>query len=612
MRVTIFNPNSEMGHESERPCRAPGAVGRVTPCAPRLQPVRANFPRRRFPNPLPIAAFLGFFVTTSVFGFNPGFNPIGWLRRGIISGCWICCLLLPLAGRASLAITNVSVVNITPASFSLVWAESGAGTASVAIFSDAGGQTNLAGTLGLEFYPVHTGDPAQTTNAYFSRLSQTSLQQKTAGRGLVLVRLTGCQPATTYYYRLQLTNSLGQQATWPASGPLPSVTTARETSFVLDSRQLVLSLPGVDPSGSVVILSNSNTPSLLAAVAGDGVPGNQVYFSVSDLLDASGSTNFLPLGTQEFTATVLSGSSNLTTAVYSLGFSGGFEVGSGSQFALGNFAVLSLGSAVAQAGTTAAIPLTLDASGITNFSYVLDLPTNRFGTISLQPISPQLGAATVLILNSNQVQMTFAATAGQTLFGNQPLAQLNLAIVTNQSSAFLPLVPQSLQGVNPDGSAVSNFAVQSGRLVIVASQPLLEALYGPNQTRNLALYGNPGAAYQVQSSTNLALASAWQDAFLTPMTNLMQVFADLDPTQPRIFYRAHDVLADPPILQLPQNQTLLFYGRSGTNYVVQGTTNLSNVLAWHPLLSYTLTNSFQFVNNLGTTNPMMFYRVFRP
>jgi hypothetical protein len=51
------NPNSEMGNEIERTCRAPGAVGRVTPCAPRLQPMDTNFPRRRLPNPLPITAF---------------------------------------------------------------------------------------------------------------------------------------------------------------------------------------------------------------------------------------------------------------------------------------------------------------------------------------------------------------------------------------------------------------------------------------------------------------------------------------------------------------------------------------------------------------------------
>jgi len=49
-----------MGNEIERTCRAPSAVGRVTPCAPRLQPAGANIPRRRFPNPLPVRALSKF------------------------------------------------------------------------------------------------------------------------------------------------------------------------------------------------------------------------------------------------------------------------------------------------------------------------------------------------------------------------------------------------------------------------------------------------------------------------------------------------------------------------------------------------------------------------
>jgi len=66
-----LNPNSEVGHEIERTCRAPSAVGRVTPCAPRLPPAGAKFPRRRLPDPLPIQTLLEFSVPTSFFGLNP-------------------------------------------------------------------------------------------------------------------------------------------------------------------------------------------------------------------------------------------------------------------------------------------------------------------------------------------------------------------------------------------------------------------------------------------------------------------------------------------------------------------------------------------------------------
>ena len=61
--VSASIPNSEAGQEIERSCRAPSVVGRVTPCAPRLQPAGPNFPRRRASN-------LCFLVPTSEFGFN--------------------------------------------------------------------------------------------------------------------------------------------------------------------------------------------------------------------------------------------------------------------------------------------------------------------------------------------------------------------------------------------------------------------------------------------------------------------------------------------------------------------------------------------------------------
>ena len=58
---------------TQRIAANPWAVGRVTPCAPRLQPMGTNFPRRRLPNPLPITAFLefsGFFAICSGIGLR--------------------------------------------------------------------------------------------------------------------------------------------------------------------------------------------------------------------------------------------------------------------------------------------------------------------------------------------------------------------------------------------------------------------------------------------------------------------------------------------------------------------------------------------------------------
>ena len=65
-----LNPNSEAGNAIEKTCREPIAVGRVTPCATRLQPACANFSRHRVSNPLPGKAFPRLPVPTPSFRLN--------------------------------------------------------------------------------------------------------------------------------------------------------------------------------------------------------------------------------------------------------------------------------------------------------------------------------------------------------------------------------------------------------------------------------------------------------------------------------------------------------------------------------------------------------------
>jgi hypothetical protein len=65
-----MNVNSEVGNKIEKPCRAPGVVGRVTSCAPRQQPAGATYHWRRIRAPLPIQTFLEFPSPTAAFGMN--------------------------------------------------------------------------------------------------------------------------------------------------------------------------------------------------------------------------------------------------------------------------------------------------------------------------------------------------------------------------------------------------------------------------------------------------------------------------------------------------------------------------------------------------------------
>jgi hypothetical protein len=601
-----------------------------------------------------------------------------------IRGWWLilAALMLAVQSASALVITNVAPVNITPSSFSLVWASTPPIIPAISVYADAAGVTNLAGQVGIEFYPLHSGNPA-ATNGYDQRLSQAAIRQKSQGLGLVQVRVSGCSPGTTYYYRLQVSNN-GQTLTSPASGPLPSVTTAVENSFVVQSRQLIITLPGIDVSGSIVTLANTNTPSILAAVAGDGVALNQVFFSVADLIAAVGGTNFLPLGNQDFTIKVLGTAHSVVAQTYTLNFTTDFLIGQADQSSLGQFLALSLGSTVLRAGDTASIPINFYASAVTNLSFTMDIPTNRFSALSLQGLAPQLSLSSMQPVASNRFSFTFATATGQSLQGNQQIAQLNFTLASNQPSAFVHLQPQTVQVATADASVVTNLVVSQGRLVVIGNEPLLESSMGPGGSRNLTLYGKPWASYEIRSSTNLTDPAGWSFMTRLPLTNLFQVLENLDASKPALFLRALEFTAAQPILDLlpgnqlvlygtpwsafvleyaanpapptnwiflqrvpltnafqflaglssasnaayrirplnaeppvldpllvGQNRSLVVYGTSGTNYTLQYSTNLSGIVTWYPLLNYTLTNSFRFVNNLTNTGPAIFYRIKR-
>jgi hypothetical protein len=532
--------------------------------------------------------------------------------RGAGLACW---LLAAWPACAQVVLTNVAVVNVTPAGFSVVASVSPAlastSNVAVSVFADPGGATSLAGQVGVEYYPLNSGDPT-ATNAYGTLLSLAALRQDSMNLGLIYARVSSCAPGTTYYYQITVTETNGPSAVWPPGGPLPSATTAQENSFVMQSQQLLVTLNDASPPGSILTLSTSNSASVLAAVVGDGAGANQAFFNLNDLIAASGGTNYAPLGAQVFSASVLGAASPGLTQTYDLIFSNTFAVGQAGDVTLGTLSpTIALGTGVMLAGGSGSVPITLDAqSALVGLAFNVVIPTNLFTSISLQATSPALNAVSLTPLQPDLLRLSFTAASGENLLGSQQIALLNLTAASNQPTALLPLALRKPLGTNADASVSNLFTLQAGSAIILGPQPLLQMQLVAG-SRNLVLYGIPGQSYQIQESANLAQAGGWTNYLLVPMTNLTQVFANLDPAPATLFFRAYVLNADPPLLQgalSGGNFTLLAYGLSGTNYTLQSSSNLSGTVAWNPLLSYTLTNTFQLFTNLGSTSPA-FYRI---
>jgi hypothetical protein len=278
---------------------------------------------------------------------------------------------------------------------------------------------------------------------------------------------------------------------------------------------------------------------------------------------------------------------------------------------------IGVGSGVVQIGRTSCVPVTvLSSVGLTNLSFVLNTAPDRFTNWTIVGLDSTIGQTGVFPLDNANTRLAFAAQPGQNFLG--PLQICSICASTMPGpSAFVSLSPTDLVGTNTVGLPMGNASGQSGRMVIIGREPLLEATLSAGSQRQLTLYGNPNSSYAIGSRTNLtglALqpgATNWPVAWRVPMTNLWQTFAP-DQNPPQLYYQAWEFFADPPILDLRRvgaaNLQLLIYGRAGTNYVIEGATNLLSP-SWQPVGPLQLTNSFQWLNLGGPTNKNYLIRV---
>lgn len=216
-------------------------------------------------------------------------------------------VLLPLAGFVSSAsaqqvtISRARVGNVAAGQFSVLWRVNGETVPGLDIYADAAASVPLNGELGVEFYPVEANE-VHVRQTAADRAERRALQAAMKARNLVLARVTGARPGTTYYLRPRSFDASGApNEAVPA--PLLTVTAAEETAFVMESRQLRVAFPEEfsNLNGAVVQLTLEGAPWPLLAVVGDaGMPG-KALFDLSRLLNAAGTTNAEPSGAARFT-----------------------------------------------------------------------------------------------------------------------------------------------------------------------------------------------------------------------------------------------------------------------------------------------------------------------
>jgi hypothetical protein len=167
-------------------------------------------------------------------------------------------------------------------------------------------------------------------------------------------------------------------------------------------------------------------------------------------------------------------------------------------------------------------------------------PAGKLTSFGFDPIVSQLCASTITPLSEERYRIELVTCPDEFLVGTQQVAWLNFTAVADQPSAFVPVSFEELRGTMADGTPVANFAPQSGRVIVVGEEPLLEMSLEADGQPLLVLYGKPEPGYDLEWRTDLAVG-AWQPVLtnLTVPTNLFLDFRPLPGDDPVNFYRAN-------------------------------------------------------------------------
>ena len=88
--------------------------------------------------------------------------------------------------------------------------------------------------------------------------------------------------------------------------------------------------------------------------------------------------------------------------------------------------------------------------------------------------------------------------------------RLHFTAVSEQTSAFVPLHLGSRNSTKAGAGLTPTLLANDGKIVVISTQPLLDAHFNSANRRELTLYGNRNVTYTIQSSTNLANESFWR------------------------------------------------------------------------------------------------------
>lgn len=201
--------------------------------------------------------------------------------------------LFALAGLASAAPTveSSTVGNVTTTCASVCWEASETANPGLRVFSDAAGTMEITDQVAIEFQAL-MADRREVASTSATRDRARVIQGAMSARLVFLAKISGLDPDTEYWVQATVLDPLDETED---AGDLLPFTTASRSSFIVESRQLLIDMGASgDLTGTIVSLANASSPYPLFSVVGDGVNGSRVYFDLNHFLDAAGETQLNP------------------------------------------------------------------------------------------------------------------------------------------------------------------------------------------------------------------------------------------------------------------------------------------------------------------------------
>jgi hypothetical protein len=175
-------------------------------------------------------------------------------------------------------------------------------------------------------------------------------------------------------------------------------------------------------------------------------------------------------------------------------------------------AQVGFGSAVLEVGQTSQVPIRFNStSGIADIQVPVHINAGPLSNLVLQVVAPELDPAFSKLSHTGGTNylLSLKVRPGQPMQGEKVAAVLAFEIPVTANSAFVPLRMGTVTGHTPDGRLLKDRPGRSGRVVVVGSDPLLEAALAGDGARSLTVYAKPGSSYAVEYAADMKGTGGW-------------------------------------------------------------------------------------------------------